>query len=317
MATFAKSTFNAASYASFRPTYPKSLYDFIYGYHAQSGRAGWDKVVDLGCGTGSGSVLRLMANAYRVLGQATVVVAERFRQAVGCDPSPGMVENARSAVERMDKNKPTFEVSPAEKLSFLKDESVDMAIAAQAAHWFDYKQLFPELARVLKPGGTVAIWNYNELRFKGKPSLDHLISKYSHGEDSLGPYWEQPGRSILEGYLRKVPVPTSPPWDAASIRRVYFVGTHEPALEGEKHPVILSKYLSWDAFQQYLRTWSSLHNYLASHPDDKDSQGKDIVDRFVNGVREKGEELGGELEEWRQGFTAEWPLALILLRKGT
>ncbi|KAG9074453.1 hypothetical protein FS749_013989 [Ceratobasidium sp. UAMH 11750] len=301
MATFAKSTFNAASYASFRPTYPRSLFEFIYGYHAQSGRAAWDKVVDLGCGTG----------------QATVAVAERFKHAVGCDPSPGMVENARLAVEQTNlANKPTFEVSPAERLGFWGDESVDMAIAAQAAHWFDYKRLFPELARVLKPGGTVAIWNYNELRFGGRPSLDHLISKYSHDEDSLGPHWEQPGRSILEGYLQKVPVPTTPPWDPASTRRVYFVGTHEPAMQGEKHPVILFKYLSWDAFHQYLRTWSSLHNYLDNHPNDKDQEGRDIVDRFVKNVREQGEKLEGtDVEGWKQGFTAEWPLALILLRK--
>ncbi|KAG8710521.1 hypothetical protein FRC09_000093 [Ceratobasidium sp. 395] len=228
-----------------------------------------------------------------------------------------MVENARLAVEQANVvNKPTFEVSPAEKLSFLGDESVDMAIAAQAAHWFDYSKLFPELARALKPGGTAAIWNYNELRFGGRPSLDHLLSRYSHDKDSLGPYWEQPGRSILEGYLKKVPVPATPPWDPASIRRVYFVGTHEPNMQGEKHPVILTKYLSWNALHQYLRTWSSLHNYLDSHPNDKDKEGRDIVDRFVKDVREQGEKLkGADIEGWKQGFTAEWPLALILLRK--
>lgn len=28
----------------------------------------------------------------------------------------------------------------------------------QAAHWFDYQKLWPSLARMLKPGGTVAMW---------------------------------------------------------------------------------------------------------------------------------------------------------------
>lgn len=301
MATFAKATFNAASYASFRPTYPKSLFDFIYGYHAQSRRAGWEKVVDLGCGTG----------------QATLVVADKFTEAVGCDPSSGMVENARLAAEQSDvARKPKFVVSSAESLGFLENSSVDMAIAAQAAHWFNYESLFPELARVLKPGGTVALWNYNELRVGGQPSLDPLITRYAQGEKSLGPYWEQPGRSILEGYLKKVPIPTSAPWDPEATRRVYFVGDHETNLEGEKHPVILKKYLSWDSLHQYLRTWSSLHNYLAKHPDDKNAEGKDIVDRFVEELREKGSKIpGADAAGWKEGFTAEWPLALLLFRK--
>lgn len=303
MATFAKATFNAASYASFRPTYPKSLFEFIYAYHAQSGRAGWEKVVDLGCGTG----------------QATLEVADQFKEAVGCDPSQGMIENARLSAQQSNlARKPSFVVSPAEKLEFLEDGSVDLAMAAQAAHWFNYKTWFPELARVLKPGGTVAFWNYAELRFGGRPELDPLISRYSQGEKSLGPHWQQPGRSILEGYLQKVPTPTEAPWDLASTRRVYFVGDHEPDLQGEKHPVILRKYLSWESFEQYLRTWSSLHDYLARHPDDKDAEGRDIVDRFVRQVREEGEKTpshGVDLESWKDGFTAEWPLALILLRK--
>ncbi|KAF8755081.1 S-adenosyl-L-methionine-dependent methyltransferase [Rhizoctonia solani] len=310
MATFAKSTFNAASYASFRPTYPRSLYDFIYTYHAQSKRAGWEKVVDLGCGTG----------------QATLEVADRFKKAIGCDPSEGMVENARLAAEQSGRaRKPEFVVSPAEKLSFLEDSSADMIIAgalfdvmssgilqlakyrihslAQAAHWFDYKTLFPELARVLKPGGTVAIWNYAELRFGGRPALDPLIHDYSHGEKSLGPHWQQPGnymRSILRvldsTVLRsldsrrlssKDPLPTSSPWDPSSIRRIYYVGDHEPDLQGEKLPIILKKYLTWDAFKSYLRTWSSLHDYLVKHPNDKDSEGRDIVDRLLRRCTKK------------------------------
>ena len=124
------------------------------------------------------------------------------------------------------------------------------------------------------------------------------------------------GRSILEGYLKKVPIPTSAPWDSAATRRVYFVGDHEHNLEGGKHPIILKKYLSWDSFQQYLRTWSSLHNYLAKHPNDKNAEGKDIVDRFVEEVREEGSKIpGADAEAWKDGFAAEWPLALLLFRK--
>lgn len=54
MATFSRATFNAASYASYRPTYPKALYDIIFSYHSFGKNL--DKAssvaLDLGCGTG-------------------------------------------------------------------------------------------------------------------------------------------------------------------------------------------------------------------------------------------------------------------------
>jgi hypothetical protein len=52
MATFAKSTFNALIYSSFRPTYPKTLFSDIFEYHRTARHAKLDFAVDLGCGTG-------------------------------------------------------------------------------------------------------------------------------------------------------------------------------------------------------------------------------------------------------------------------
>lgn len=31
-------------------------------------------------------------------------------------------------------------------------------LTAQSAHWFDWNKAWPEIARVLKPGGTASIW---------------------------------------------------------------------------------------------------------------------------------------------------------------
>lgn len=53
MATFGKATYNAATYASIRPTYPRQLYDLIFRYHEQGRKARWGTAVDLGCGTGA------------------------------------------------------------------------------------------------------------------------------------------------------------------------------------------------------------------------------------------------------------------------
>ena len=66
MTTFSKATFDSARYASFRPTYPRQLFDAAFRYHEQTRSARWDLAVDLGCGTGS------FGNYYPVLGRLIV-----------------------------------------------------------------------------------------------------------------------------------------------------------------------------------------------------------------------------------------------------
>ncbi|KUM43125.1 class I SAM-dependent methyltransferase [Pseudomonas sp. EpS/L25] len=43
----------------------------------------------------------------------------------------------------------------------LGERSVDLIVVGQAFHWFDRQRTRPEFARILRPGGTLAlIWNY-------------------------------------------------------------------------------------------------------------------------------------------------------------
>lgn len=47
----------------------------------------------------------------------------------------------------------------------LPDASVDAVLAGNAFHWFDQEKAFPEIARVLRPGGVVAaLWNDDDAR---------------------------------------------------------------------------------------------------------------------------------------------------------
>lgn len=64
-----------------------------------------------------------------------------------------MIENAQlSAQQSKLEQKPTFVVSSAENLSFLEDNSVDMAIAGA----FTSKTcVFLVLTRLISPGGTL------------------------------------------------------------------------------------------------------------------------------------------------------------------
>ncbi|KAG5758891.1 hypothetical protein H9Q72_012974 [Fusarium xylarioides] len=132
-------------YAIGRPSYSRELYNIILNHHTSTGGQ-LGTVVDVGCGTG----------------QATKDLALFFSHAIGLDPSEGMITSARNAVRSMAVPI-RFEVSAAETLGIhlqppIADNSVDLLTAATAAHWFDMARFWQSAARVVKPGGTVALW---------------------------------------------------------------------------------------------------------------------------------------------------------------
>ncbi len=58
----------------------------------------------------------------------------------------------------------------------LRDRSVDVVVAAQAFHWFDLDVALPEIARVLRPGGQLAlVWNQRDERIPWVKRLGRLI----------------------------------------------------------------------------------------------------------------------------------------------
>lgn len=65
-----------------------------------------------------------------------------------------------------------YEVGTAEDLSSVGigsgKEGVDLVIAGQAAHWFDYPKIWKEFTRCVRPGGTVAFIVSLSLRIRGK-----------------------------------------------------------------------------------------------------------------------------------------------------
>ncbi|KAF9531475.1 S-adenosyl-L-methionine-dependent methyltransferase [Crepidotus variabilis] len=266
MATFSKTSFNASVYSLSRPTYPAKLFDYIFSYHSQGspGVTRWDRAVDLGCGTG----------------QATMQL-RRFREVVGVDPSPGMLEKARANLAVGDHSRsPTatfkFVEGSAEDLKLnVEDESVDLVVAAQACHWFDWSKVWPETRRVLRRGGTAAFWVYTEFRLTKHPALIPLITEYAQGSDpstSVGPHFQRPGRTILERYLVDVPEPSTVLKDAtlSDIDRVFFgadEGTTLPT-NSRIEPILLRREMRWRDLLGYFQTWSALHTYHEKFPDD-------------------------------------------------
>jgi len=303
MATFAKRTFDASIYSSFRPTYPHQLFEFIFQYHGDRQGARWNTALDLGCGTG----------------QATVELTP-FKRVIGVDPSAKMVEGAQRYINAKGlegSNKFDFVQADAEDLHFIPDKTVDLVVAAQAAHWFDWPKVWRECARVLNGTGTACFWIYSEFRLSKYLSLTPLITNYAQGTDplsSLGVYWQQPGRSILDNHLLQVPEALDVvPGQFAPLDRVFFTGLHYPSLPSPR-PVILHKKVTWANLHSYFRTWSCLHTYHERYPEDRDRPDGDIAARFFKALKDGVKEQGGAVDD-NDDIDVEWPVALIMARR--
>lgn len=73
-------------------------------------------------------------------------------------------------------------VAPAEDLP-LPDASVDVVVCAQAFHWLDPEVALPEIARVLRPGGHLAlVWNERDERIPWVRRLGRLLGGGQRGE---------------------------------------------------------------------------------------------------------------------------------------
>ncbi|KAK4499581.1 hypothetical protein PRZ48_010099 [Zasmidium cellare] len=291
MTTFAKATFGAASYAAFRPTYPESLYNAVLAYH----RGPKKLCLDLGCGTGI----------------ATREMGKRFESAIGTDPSAGMVKQAGENTPKEQFPHIEFRQGAAESTPSLGDGSVDCVTAAQSSHWFDYTKFWPEMRRLVRPGGTVACWGYKDHIFVDSPIASKILLDYLYNKDphKMGSYWE-PGRQYVRDKLRILQPPAE---DWEHVQRVEY----EPGTSGRhsgEGTLFMEKRLTVGECKEYVRTFSSYVGWKENHSDQEARirGGKgDLMDQMFDEIAEKDEHHKDD----DNIIDIEWGSALVMCRK--
>lgn len=158
----------AAAYAAHRPSYPVALVEFLAGLTSRP-RVAWD------CGCGSG--------------QLSLLLATRFERVIATDASAQQIA-AATRHPHVD-----YRCAPAEA-SGLPNGVVDLAVAAQAAHWFDLTLYYAEVRRVARPGAIVALVTYWLLSIDD--SIDPVIRRFY--SEVLGPYWPPERRHVETNY---------------------------------------------------------------------------------------------------------------------
>lgn len=172
---------NSGGYAAARPHYPRKLFEFLISQCPDT-ECAWD------CGTGSG--------------QAAVALAEWFAQVQATDVSPQQIASAAPHA------KVHYSVQSAEECRFA-DRQFSLVTVAQALHWFDLPRFWPQVQRVLRPGGVFAAWTYTTLHLS--PTLDSIIEQQLL--KPIDPYWAPHNQLAREGYrsivlpFAEIPVP--------------------------------------------------------------------------------------------------------------
>jgi SAM-dependent methyltransferase len=159
----------AAAFAKARKSYSEKLYDLIIEYHQANGGQ-LHSLLDVGCGSGA----------------ATRGLAQYLDNATGIDPGEQLIQQARIHGGQTASGTPVqYEVLSAEDMCLSRNaaiSSVDILTASMAvressilyrvspptnvnqqAHWFDLEKFWPNAARMVKIGGTVALWTNSSL----------------------------------------------------------------------------------------------------------------------------------------------------------
>lgn len=172
-ASFAEqqSVVEAQEYDAVRPRYPQLAVDDILALAAAAAGPRHDaqpRIVDLGAGTGILSRQLLQAGA----------------RVHAVEPSAAMTQVLSHAAGAWSEQL-TITLARAEETGLPRGQA-DVAVAAQAWHWFDAEAVQTEIASLLAPGGALAlIWNYLDT---ADPTV-HRLTRIMRAGDTYRPGW--------------------------------------------------------------------------------------------------------------------------------
>ena len=157
------------AYERARPSYPAAAATWLTG----SGRSA---VLELGAGTG----------------KLTEVLHRAGHDVVATDPDLAMLA-------RLATRAPVSHVLAVAEQIPLRSRSVDVVVCGQAFHWFDHERALPEIARVLRPGGMIALaWNTYDVGIPWVKRLKQLIGPATSDDERAAPLMETPYFGFVE-----------------------------------------------------------------------------------------------------------------------
>ncbi|GFO36394.1 trans-aconitate 3-methyltransferase [Plakobranchus ocellatus] len=170
------------AYAEFRPRYSDELFKAIVDYCKET-NPNLNMAVDVGCGPG----------------MSTIGFTKYFKKVIGVDVSETQIACAPKNIPNAE-----FRTGYSDKLPFIKSGTVDLFCSGESFNLMPQKETFAEADRVLRPGGTIALFGYDVMK-ASKPEINAVIQKLWI---KFLPYWPKESTMIFDKF-RNVTLPYS------------------------------------------------------------------------------------------------------------
>ncbi|KAK2906296.1 putative methyltransferase DDB_G0268948 [Channa argus] len=237
---------HAASYCKYRISPSDQLIQRVIDFFEKQRTRPFELAVDVGCGSGQG----------------TVMLAKHFASVVGTDVSPAQLEEA--SLHAKEPNI-TYRRCVAEELPFA-DNSVDLVTAMSAFHWFDRPRFLQEAHRVLNPNGCLALLNYTLSMELSYPdcSVDALNQVCKELYAALNPYRSSHlganSKDLYREAYESIPYPDKEWEDCVWVRK----------------PMTLSSFIG------FVQSFSSYQALLREDPQKAASLSQDFCQRLMS-----------------------------------
>lgn len=210
----------AQGYARYRPGYPAALIETL---EREIGLSPSTVVADIGAGTGLSSepFLRLGCPVFAV------------------EPNDAMRAEAEARLGGL----PGFHAIAARaEDTGLPADAIDLIVAGQAFHWFDGEAALPELRRILRPGGHVALfWNSRRTDTPFNEECERLVTRFAiddrHRKCRRGE--EDDVEWFFEGDPRRFRFPNHQTFDLESLRGRMLSSSYAPLPGHPRHEPML------------------------------------------------------------------------------
>lgn len=218
-------------------------------------------------------------------------MAAHFKAVQGFDTSANQIKHAKESNSFANV---VYDVADGHSLP-VKDNSVDLVTCCQSFHWLDTNIFYPELNRILKRNGVVALITYempfvvlnNAFKVDKKDNSDmtrHLIRSF-YGHSKIKSYWAAKERYLVDTAFKTVVLPFP--------NQIRIDDT------------LVSEGVSAASIVGYIYSWSAFHSLKDKNPKAAD----ELIDEFKETSRNICADLDAEC------FSLEYPFHLVMARK--
>lgn len=224
------------NYVKYRPTYPQEVFQT---FRDEMNLQKTSVVADIGAGTGI----------------SARVFLENGNTVFGVEPNRAM----RDAAENFLNAFPNFRsIDGTAENTMLADDSVDLAIAAQAFHWFNHEKARAEFKRILKADGFAALlWNERQLDSNDfLRAYERLLIRF--GSDYETVRHDNVSDETLRAFFKK------------DYGRAAFPNVQALDFDGLKGRILSSSYMPTDGDRNFAPMLAELRRLFADY--EKDSR---------------------------------------------